>query len=699
MNKEVRPNRLIKEKSPYLLQHAHNPVDWFPWGKEAFQKAKQEDKLIFLSIGYSTCHWCHVMEKESFEDTRVAELMNEAMVSIKVDREERPDIDSYFMSVCQMLTGSGGWPLTIIMSPDRHPFFATTYIPKKTRFGRPGLLELIPQIDKIWHTRKQDIINSANRLSESLKNAIRPNKIKPLDEEILTTAFSHLRGAYDEAAGGFGQAPKFPTAHNLSFLLRYHSHTGNEKALSMAEHTLRAMRMGGIYDQVGLGFHRYSTDRMWHLPHFEKMLYDQALLLIAYTEAFQITRNPEYRATAREIIEYVNKSLTADHGGFYSAEDADSDGEEGKFYVWTDKEIEKILEPTELRIIRNVFNVSASGNYLDEATQRSTGKNILFMNKPLDELSAALDIAPNELKAHLARTREKMFKHRAQRISPVKDKKILCDWNGLMIAALSKAGRVLGNAAYAEAAKNAVEFILTAMRNPAGGVFHRFIDGEPAIPGFLDDYAFLAWGLIEVYEATLEEKYLAMAIDINEQSINNFWDHDDGALFFSPEENDLPIRKKEIYDGAIPSGNSVTMLNLVRLARLTGSNVLEETAFQISNYFAEQIRINPQGHVQALIALGSAIWPSLEIVVSGDPDDPATAEMLKVLSSSKQLDVHIVMRSTADHSNITKLAPFTENLLPLNDKTTVYICKNHECEMPISDAKTLTRSLAGFKTT
>lgn len=698
MNKGVKPNRLIKEKSPYLLQHAHNPVDWFPWSEEAFQRAKKEDKIIFLSIGYSTCHWCHVMEQESFEDPDVAELMNNTLVSIKVDREERPDIDSYYMTVCQMLTGSGGWPLTIIMSPDKKPFFAATYLPRETRFGRPGLLELIPEIDKIWRNRKEEIIRSSNRVSEQLMSTARTSKGGQLEPEILATAFSQLMSIFDETAGGFGSAPKFPSPHNLSFLLRYYSSTGIGKALEMAEHTLRSMRIGGIYDHLGLGFHRYSTDRMWRIPHFEKMLYDQALLLIAYAEAFQITRKSEYRTTGEEIIEYVVTNMTSDRGGFYSAEDADSEGEEGKFYVWTDREIGEILEPTEARIIRKVFNISQDGNYRDESTQRSTGKNILYMTESLDDMSKELNIPVNELKTHLAKARGKMFEHRAKRVSPLKDKKILCDWNGLMIAALSKAGRVFANTEYTKVARNATEFILKKMRTPEGSMFHRFIDGEPAIPGFLDDYAFLVWGLIELYETTFKENYLAAAMDINEQAIDAFWDRDKKAFFFAPEESDLPLRQKEIYDGAVPSGNSVAMLNLIRLARLTGRGDLEEMAFQISSCFADQIRMNPLGHMQTLMALGAVAWPSLEIVVSGDPSDPVTTKMLKVIHNSKMFDVNVIVRSTASTSAITNLAPFTENLPPVKNKTTVYICKGHECAIPITDADILEQRLSEFST-
>jgi len=699
VDKEVAPNRLIQEKSPYLLQHAHNPVDWYPWSREAFQKAKKENKLIFLSIGYSTCHWCHVMEKESFEDSDVARLLNQTFVSIKVDREERPDIDSYYMSVCQMLTGAGGWPLTIVMSPDKKPFFAATYLPKQGRFGRPGLLELIPHINSAWRNRKEEIIDSAHEIAEKINRTAQIKSGTELNKEILRTACSQLIGTYDETAGGFGSAPKFPTPHNLSFLLRYYSSTSNEKTLSMVEHTLRSMRMGGIYDHIGFGFHRYSTDTMWRVPHFEKMLYDQALLLMAYTEAFQVTKKPAYRATVEQIITYVLRDMTSEQGGFYSAEDADSEGEEGKYYVWTDKELGEVLDPVEAKIVRKAFNTRQEGNFKHETTGQRTGNNILYMTKSLEELSSELSMPVGELKAHLTKARKKLFERREKRIRPLRDEKILCDWNGMMIAALSKAGRILGNAEYIQAAKGAADFLLTKMRTPTGGLYHRFIDAEPAITGFLDDYAFLVWGLIDLYEATFETKYLATALDMNERATQTFWDDNEGAFYSTSGNSELPLRKKEIYDGAIPSGNGVAMLNLLRLAGLTGRYDLENMAFKIPSYFADQIRMSPLSHVQTLIAFGVALWPSLEIVVSGDPDDPVTTEMLGVIRRSNLPDVNVVLRPLIDPSAITNLAPFTKNLLPISGKTTAYICERNECKVPTNSVEVLMQKLDAFEKT
>jgi hypothetical protein len=488
-------------------------VDWHPWGEEAFTKARDEDKPIFLSIGYSTCHWCHVMEKESFEDETVARLLNDTFVPIKVDREERPDIDSYYMTVCQLISGTGGWPLTIIMDPKLRPFFTTTYLPKTSRSGRIGMLELIPQIDHMWRTRRDQIQKSSNDISQLVKQSQRqPVKHGELTVATLHAAFERLVAQYDAQNGGFGAAPKFPTPHNLSFLMRYSTHTDQNKALDMVEHTLTAMRRGGVYDHIGYGFHRYSTDAHWHLPHFEKMLYDQALLTLAYTEAFVLTRNPLYEETANEIIEYVLRDMTSDQGAFYSAEDADSEGEEGKFYLWTEHEIEDILDASEFSIIKQLYGISRNGNYTDEATRRQSGRNLLYASKSKDDVAAALGIPAHKLTACLATAREKLFRHRAGRTHPHKDKKILCDWNGLMIAALARAGRTLGHDTYIECAKRAADYLLTRIRDSSGRLYHRIMDGERAIRGFLDDYAFLTWGLIELYEATFETVHSSFRI-------------------------------------------------------------------------------------------------------------------------------------------------------------------------------------------
>jgi uncharacterized protein YyaL (SSP411 family) len=689
----ARTNRLAREKSPYLLQHAHNPVDWYPWGDEAFKKAKAEDKPIFLSIGYSTCHWCHVMENESFEDDEVARLLNETFVSIKVDREERPDIDSYYMTVCGLLSGTGGWPLTIIMSPAKQPFFASTYLPKMSRFGRIGLLELIPQVANIWKTRREKILKSSGDISELVKQASQEKGTGKLTDSILQAAYEGLVAQYDEKTGGFGNAPKFPTPHNLFFLMRHWQSTGQEKALHIVEHTLTAMRMGGIYDHTGYGFHRYSTDAQWHLPHFEKMSYDQALLTLAYTEAYQITKKQFYKVTAGEIIEYVLRDMISKQGAFYSAEDADSEGQEGKFYLWAENEIAGILNVTEYKVIKEAFNIQTAGNYVDEATRQQTGRNLLHMSRSHSELAVALGISEDELMKHLTAAREKMFRYREKRTHPHKDKKILCDWNGIMIAALSKAGRILEKERYIKIAKRAADFLLTEMLDSKGQLYHRYIDGERAIQGFLDDYAFLAWGLIELYEASFNTRYLQAAIRLNELTKAIFGDTDGGAFFFTPKGNELPLRKKEKYDGAVPSGNSLAMLNMLRLARLTGHADLEEQANQIAENFAYAIQQHPLNHVQMLIGLNQALFPSPEIVITGNTDDSTTQEMLGTINQSAVLDVLVLFKSTNGQSEIMKLAPFTSDLSLIDNRATAYLCRNYQCEMPTNDSSKLARML------
>ncbi len=690
------PNRLAKEKSPYLLQHAGNPVDWYPWGEEAFTKAKAENKPIFLSIGYSTCHWCHVMERESFEDSEVAQLINRVFVPIKVDREERPDIDSYYMTVCQLLTGSGGWPLTLILSPDKRPFYAATYLPRQSRFGRIGLLELIPQIENMWRSHTDRTVRSSHDISELVRRTVQANGKGEITEQVLHAAYKNLAHQYDEENGGFGKAPKFPMPHNLSFLMRYYQRTKNKQALKIVDHTLTSMRMGGIYDQIGFGFHRYSTDANWRVPHFEKMLYDQALLLIAYIEGFVLTGNPLHRRTAEEMIEYLMRDMMSEQGGFYAAEDADSEGREGRFYMWEKNELLKILDRSEMAVIVKLFNIKHDGNYLEESTREPSGNNILYMTKPLPEIAAEMRVSKEASARRLARAREKIFAYREERIHPHKDRKILCDWNGLAIAALSITGRILDNATYTNTAQKAADFILRSMRDSTGTLYHRFIDGDIAIPGFLDDYTFLVWGLIELYEATFRAKYLHTALELTEKTFEIFGD-EGSAFFFTTEGDDLPLRKKESYDGAVPSGNSVAMLNMQRLAHLTGRRDLDEKANQISDYFARDIQQNPLAHVHLVMGINKAFSPPPQIVIAGEREDAATAEMLRTINGAAMLDVDVLLKSTDESSDIVNLAAFTKNLAPMEKKATAYLCHDYSCEKPTSDPMELAALIEDLK--
>ncbi len=670
-------NKLITEKSPYLLQHAKNPVNWYPWGDEAFDKAKSEDKPIFLSIGYSTCHWCHIMQKESFSSSYVGKLMNETFVSIKVDREERPDIDKIYMTVCQLMTGSGGWPLTIVMTPDKKPFFAGTYFPKESRFGRIGIIDLIKRIDSLWKNDRKQLLESSEKIIFALQDVNTESSGSSLTKSVLNSTYSQLSARFDKKNGGFGAAPKFPTPHNLLFLLRYWKRTGDERALSMVEETLKQMRMGGIYDQIGFGFHRYSTDSDWLVPHFEKMLYDQALLTLAYLETYQATNKKEYANTAEEIMTYVLRDMTSSEGAFYSAEDADSEGEEGKFYVWSKMEIEEILGADKTETFSKLYNVNSDGNFLDEATKTKTGKNILHLN---------LD-STNTSNFDLEFSRKQLFETREKRIRPYKDDKILTDWNGLMIAAFAKAGYILNEPKYIESAKKAVKFILNEMKNSDGRLLHRYREGEADIGAFLDDYTYLIWGLINLYEATFETLYLEKAILLMEEQLFLFWDSSIGAFFFTAEDAEsLLTRQKETYDGAIPSGNSVAMLNLLRLAQLTGNDTYEEKADHLGRVFAESVRANPVAHSFMMVAVDYAVGPTYSLVIAGDEGQEDTKSMLNAIRKRFLPNKALIYRpSNKIHPEIDDLSSFVQFFDKFDGKATAYVCINKTCKAPTND--------------
>jgi uncharacterized protein YyaL (SSP411 family) len=680
-------NRLIFEKSPYLLQHADNPVDWYPWGPEAFEKARGEDKPIFLSIGYSTCHWCHVMEHESFEDPEVARLMNEVFVSVKVDREERPDLDNIYMAVCQMMTGGGGWPLTIIMTPDKKPFFAGTYFPKESRYGRIGILDLIPRVKEVWITKPDEVLKSANQITIALQQISSGAPGEDPGESTLRTAYEQLAQRFDGQYGGFDSAPKFPTPHNLLFLLRYWKRTGNEKALQMVEKTLRALRSGGIYDHVGFGFHRYSTDQLWLVPHFEKMLYDQALLAMAYTEAYQATGKGEYAQTAREIFTYVLRDMTAQTGGYYSAEDAESEGEEGKFYLWTEEEIRQILPAKEADLIIAVFGIEKEGNFHEEASGKQMGRNILHLKKGLHEIASDLKISEEQLRKRLEDSRGKLFAAREKRINPNKDDKILTDWNGLMIAALAKGARILDEPPYAEAAGQALNFILENMRKPDGRLLHRYRDGEATLPAYVDDYAFLIWGMLELYETTFEVCYLQTALDLNNDLVKHFWDDKAGAFYFTADDAEkLLVRQKDIYDGAIPSGNSVAALNLLRLGRITANPNFEEKAVKIGRVFSQTIKRLPSGYTQLMLAVDFGVGPSYEVVITGKTGTKDTKAMIGALRRHFVPNKVVLFRPSEEESpDIIRLAEYTTYQTSIDSKATAYVCLNYNCKFPTTD--------------
>jgi uncharacterized protein YyaL (SSP411 family) len=670
-------------------------VDWYPWCDEAFEKAKEENKPVFLSIGYSTCHWCHVMAHESFENPQIAALMNEAFVNIKVDREERPDIDALYMSVAQMMTGSGGWPLTILMTPDKRPFFAATYIPPESRFGRIGMVEIVPELSRLWKQDRKRLDTITENIQRSLEASVVGSYGAELGEGILEMAFDGLSERFDEKYGGFGFRPKFPSPHNLMFLLRYWKRSGNTEALQMVEATLQAMRQGGFFDHIGFGFHRYSTDPKWLLPHFEKMLYDQAMLTIAYTEAYQATKNKTYAKTVHEILTYVLRDMTSPEGGFYSAEDADSEGEEGKFYVWTEEEVRTHLNADEADLFIDIYNFETTGNFLEEATGKRTGTNIPHLKRTLAEEAKSRKIPVKTLIKQLETTRQKLFTTREKRIHPHKDDKILADWNGLMIAGFAKAARIFKESKYTNAAEKAAEFILNQMQTPKGRLLHRYRDGEVAIPAFLDDYAFMIWGLLELYETTFKDKYLQKAIELNQVLLTHFWDQENWAFFFTADDAEaLLVRKKDAYDGAIPSGNSVTMLNLLRLARITANSDLESKAAKIGQVFSSDVLSAPPSFSLMISSVDFAVGPSYEIIIVGNPTAPDTKAMIQALRDQFIPNkVILLIPTNQDAESITQLAPFAKDYKALEGKATAYVCAKHVCKTPTTDIKTMSSFL------
>ncbi len=692
--KSSKSNHLIDEKSPYLIQHAYNPVDWYPWSDEAFAKAQKENKPIFLSIGYSTCHWCHVMERESFEDGDVAKLMNSAFICIKVDREERPDIDNLYMSVCQLMTGSGGWPLTIIMTPDKKPFYAATYIPKETQFGRAGLIDLIPQIETLWNQKQDRVLHTVNQVAIALEHISHLSGTGFLDKTIHRTTYEYLCRNFDEDYGGFGTAPKFPTPHNLIFLLRYWKQSGEKKPLEMVEKTLLSMRYGGIFDHVGYGFHRYSTDRQWLLPHFEKMLYDQALLAYVYAETYQATRKTMYRDIAREIFTYVLRDMTSPEGAFYSAEDADSEGKEGKFYIWSYAEIKNRLG-RDAHFIIKVFDIQKGGNFLEEVSRGETGTNILRISKAPTSIAKELGQPVHSFLRRLERVRKRLFKIREGRAHPHKDDKILTDWNGLMIAALAKGAQVYNESLLTDAAKKAVRFVLNAMQKD-GRLLHRFRDGEAAILANLDDYAYLIWGLIELYEATFDAEYLKTALALNSDLVKLFWDHRNGGFYFTPEDGEhLLVRQKQFSDSALPSGNAVAMWNLLRLGRITANSDLEQMASEMVGQVADRVKQSPLSHTHLMTALDFMTGTHNEVLVVGDLSKRDTQRMIKAIRSRFLPNLVVVFKPNNEaQPEIAQIAPSTQHREALNNKATAYICVNKSCKAPTTNIREMLKMLS-----
>jgi uncharacterized protein YyaL (SSP411 family) len=689
-------NRLAGEQSPYLLQHAHNPVDWHPWGPEAFERAAREDKPVFLSIGYATCHWCHVMERESFESDEIARLLNEHFVAIKVDREERPDVDHVYMTVCQALTGSGGWPLTVMLTPAKEPFFAGTYFPPEGRFGRPGLRELLIQIASAWDGQRDRVLEAAGKITAAVRDEFEGSPGDAPGREVLLRAFEQMHARFDEEHAGFGSSPKFPTAHQLSFLLRWWKRTGDGRALDMVERTIRSLRRGGIYDQVGFGIHRYATDRAWKIPHFEKMLYDQALLLVAVVECAQATGNRFYAAVAREIVTYVLRDLTGADGAFLCAEDADSEGEEGKYYVWTAEELRRILGDEELALVSAVYGIREEGNWIDPAHGGLTGTNILHMTGEIAEAAHAAGLDPAVAGRRLEAARVKLFDARAKRTRPLRDDKVLASWNGLMIAAMARAAQVLGDPDYADAAARAAEFVRQRLTRDDGRLLARWRAGDAAHLAYLDDYAFLAWGRLELYEATYEHEHLAEAIRLTEEMNRLFADEAQGGYFFTGEDGEpLLARAKEIYDGASPSGNAVAALVLLKLSRLTGDGSHEARAKRLFAAFAGRVSAMPSAHAQLLVALDFALGPAREITLAADLGDPRLLALVAAVRRPFVPNKIVHLRpARGDGGPLAALAPYVAAQVANDGAPTAYVCEGFACKQPVTDPAALAALLS-----
>ncbi|GFE59175.1 thioredoxin domain-containing protein [Geobacter sp. AOG1] len=666
-------NRLIFATSPYLLQHAENPVDWYSWGDEAFARAAAEDKPIFLSIGYATCHWCHVMAHESFEDPDVAAVINRHFVAIKVDREERPDIDDRYMTVSQMMTGSGGWPLTIVMTPDRRPFFAATYIPKTPRQGMPGVIELLEKLAELWRTGRDRIEESCASVMVALTRLGGPSPAELPGDGVLAEAYGQLRQMYDETWGGFGTAPKFPMPHYLQFLLRIWRSTGDATPLAMVTATLARIRQGGIFDQIGFGLHRYSVDRQWLVPHFEKMLYDQAMVTLACIETFQATGGRDFLKMAEEIASFVLAEMTGPGGGFYAAQDADTEGEEGKYYVWTPAEIGAVLGD-DAPLCCRLFGVTESGNFEE--------RNILNLPLSLEESARREGVNSDLLAADLARWRERLLAARNERVIPFRDEKVLTAWNGLMITALARLYGATGEVRWRVAAERASDFIRSRLMDGNGRLFRSYHGGRGDVPGFLEDYAAFVSGLIALYEVTLASDYPEEAVQVSRQMLSLFRDPGSGGLFDTGSDAEAALgRSVNPYDGVTPSGTSLAALNLLRLGVITDANDLAAAGEAVLRSAMGKAIRQPVGYLCLLMAYDYLLGPTVEIILAGDRDDPEMLAMLRVIG--RCFIPRLLLRHVAGDPSFREL----------DGRVTAYVCAKEACRPPVTGAEALRRLL------
>jgi len=675
------PNQLIDQKSPYLLQHAQNPVDWYPWGEEALGRAVKEDKPILLSIGYSACHWCHVMERESFENEEIARIMNQNFVNIKVDREERPDLDAVYMEAVSAITGGGGWPLTVFLTPEREPFFGGTYFPPENRNGLPGFPTVLQTVSQAYKYRKGEVDSAARQIVSRLnQSAGSRHDTEPLNKDILCDLYAQLLSAFDRQHGGLGSSPKFPHPMIFEFLLRYHHRHGDRGALLMVEHTLKKMAKGGIYDQVGGGFHRYSVDASWNVPHFEKMLYDNALLGRLYLHAYQVTGEDIHRRIAEEILDYVLREMTDEQGGFYSSQDADSEGIEGRYYIWTTDEVMRVLGAEDGDLLVKYYSMTEDGDF--------EGFNILSPSIEITDFAVMQGLKASEVERRIGSARARLLESRAGRVPPLKDRKVLADWNGLMLATFAEAAAVLDRDDYLEAAVTNASFLTTILYD--GEILkHSFMGGETGANGYLSDYALVGEGFLALYEDTFDEKWLAMAIELAEAGLRQFWSEAEGCFYDTGYANEaLVVHPKNVFDNAVPSGSSAMVFLLLRLARLTGSSDYERIALVELRAIRDSMVRYPSGFGHWLCALDLYLSKPREIAVIGNTGESSLKTMLDIIYR-RYLPNRVLAGKTADKSAGRIEIPLLAVKTMIDSMPTVYVCENNICKPPVTDASAL----------
>ena len=688
-------NRLSEENSPYLLQHSNNPVNWYPWCDEAFKLAEEKDLPIFLSIGYSTCHWCHVMERECFEDDEVAKILNSNFISIKVDREQRPDIDSIYMSVCQMMTQRGGWPLSIFITPKKEPFFAGTYFPKNGKDKMVGFVDLLNNIINVWNNNKPDIFKSAESIIKSLKDISNPKLPNSfIKKDNMKEIFESLKDFYDEKYGGFGEAPKFPSPQNIIFLAKYFSSFKDNDSLRMINQTLTSIALGGIHDHLGGGFHRYSTDVKWLVPHFEKMLYDQANILEALYEGYLLDEKDIYLETINSTQNYLNEIMKSDSGAFFSAEDADSEGEEGLFYIWSEGELKEVLKSDEFYFFKHLYNIEPQGNFLEETTKQENGKNIIYLKDELEKFSSIFSLEENLIKEESKRIKSKLKNYRNKRKRPILDDKILTDWNSMVISSLSKISRIKNNHQSLDTAIRCNEFIEKNMINN-GDLNHCYRNNVSSINGTLDDYSFYSKALIDLYESTLDPNYLIKAYKISERMIFYFWDHKNGLFFSSRDDDDLIVRQKNLLDGASPSGNSIALYALAKLSYYFNDEDLKNKATELSSRLGEMAKKFPINLGMFLSNQFLLYDDTTQIIITSNWEhlDHSNEVVNYLINYSRPNKTLFHINSDSQRRIFLEISKSYDFLPEFSKDLNVYICSDYQCNLPVKDLSEIKKIL------